>query len=92
MQKRMLSALLSLYIAFFSLFGAMTVTADQSQNDQKRVASEYLSENMYSDFEEYYNENCKLPRGFSNTKIGSGHINEDGHRVIAERLFSEIYR
>ena len=47
----MLSALLSLYIAFFSLFGAMTVTADQSQNDQKRVASEYLSENMYSDFE-----------------------------------------
>lgn len=51
MQKRMLSALLSMCIAFFSLFGAMTVTADQSQNDQKRVASEYLSENMYSDFE-----------------------------------------
>ena len=38
-------------IAFFSLFGAMTVTADQSQNEQKRVADEYLSENMYSDFE-----------------------------------------
>lgn len=48
--------------------------------------------NMYSDFEEYYNENYKLPRGFSNTKIGSGHINEDGHHVIAERLFSEICR
>ena len=41
---------------------------------------------------DYYNENYKLPRGFSNTKIGSGHINEDGHHVIAERLFSEICR
>lgn len=47
---------------------------------------------MYADFEQYYNEYYKLPRGFSNTKIGSGHINEDGHRVIAERLFSEICR
>ena len=27
-----------------------------------------------------------------NSKIGSGHLNEEGHRVIAERLFSEIYR
>lgn len=46
--------------------------------------------NMYADFVAYYNETYKLPRGFSNTKIGSGHINEDGHHVIAERLFSEI--
>lgn len=48
--------------------------------------------NMHTDFEKYYNENYKLPRGFSNTKIGSGHINEDGHRIIAERLFTEICR
>lgn len=51
MPKRTLSAALSLCIAFFSLFGIVTASADENENDQKRVASEYLSENMYSDFE-----------------------------------------
>ena len=33
-----------------------------------------------------YNENKTLPHGFCNTKIGIGHLNADGHRIIAENL------
>jgi len=45
---------------------------------------------MYEVFKENYEETYKLPRGFSNSKAGSGHLNEEGHRVIAEKLFSVI--
>ena len=44
--------------------------------------------NMYDAFKENYDKTNKLPRGFSNTKVGAGHLNEAGHRVVAETLFS----
>lgn len=45
---------------------------------------------MYSPFAEYYNETARLPNGFSNTKVGTGHLNVYGHRVIAKELFDSI--
>lgn len=45
---------------------------------------------MYDSFKENYLENNKLPRGFSNTEIGEGHLNEEGHRVIANTLFPVV--
>ena len=39
--------------------------------------------------EEYENDNI-LPHGFSNTKIEAGHLNQNGHRMIAEELFQLI--
>lgn len=45
---------------------------------------------MYSPFAEYYNETYCLPNGFSNTKVGVGHLNPHGHKVIAEELFDCI--
>lgn len=45
---------------------------------------------MYDSFKNNYDKTYKLPRGFSNSKIGTGHLNEEGHRVIADTLFSVI--
>ena len=33
----------------------------------------------------------ELPYGFSNTHPGSGHLNEVGHQLIAELLYSELF-
>lgn len=37
-----------------------------------------------------YEENNIVPSGFINTKIGSGHINKYGHKMIAEELYKVI--
>jgi hypothetical protein len=34
-----------------------------------------------------YNTRHVLPHGFSNTAVGTGHLNKTGHRVIANQLF-----
>ena len=38
---------------------------------------------------EYYNNHI-LPYGFSNTTIGTGHLNKYGHKMIAEELYKII--
>ena len=45
---------------------------------------------MYDAFKDNYLQTNKLPRGFSNTEAGEGHLNEEGHRVISEKLFSTM--
>lgn len=45
---------------------------------------------MYDAFKDNYIETYKLPRGFSNSKAGTGHLNEEGHRVISEKIFDVI--
>lgn len=37
-----------------------------------------------------YEANYTVPCGFSNSKMGSGHINADGHRMIAEELLGIV--
>ncbi|GHV42304.1 hypothetical protein FACS189490_10990 [Clostridia bacterium] len=37
----------------------------------------------------YYNEHI-LPHGFFNTEIGTGHLNEYGHKMVAEKLAEKI--
>ena len=46
--------------------------------------------NMYDLFSDNFNQNFEIPHGFSNSKIGSGHLNECGHRLIADALYSVI--
>ncbi len=49
---------------------------------------------MIVNMEDVFNENYKLtktlPRGFNNTSPGVGHLNETGHRLIAEELVKVI--
>ena len=45
---------------------------------------------MYDAFVSEYKKSKKMPRGFSNTKVGEGHINETGHQVIADEIYAII--
>ena len=45
---------------------------------------EYL--NMGAIYQENYEKYKRLPYGFANTKPGNGHLNEDGHKMVAEAL------
>lgn len=42
------------------------------------------------DFLDAYENGYYVPYGFNNTTIGQGHFNENGHRIIANRLYSVI--
>jgi hypothetical protein len=39
--------------------------------------------------DEYYTRH-RLPYGFANTAVGAGHMNKNGHRMIANELFKRI--
>lgn len=45
---------------------------------------------MSEQFLKNYTENHVLPHGFTNTSVGSGHLNKDGHRMIAQALYHVI--
>lgn len=45
---------------------------------------------MSSDFRKLYLSENKLAHGFSNTHVGSGHLNSYGHRVIADTIKEKI--
>lgn len=46
--------------------------------------------NMADYFIEEYNNNHIVPHGFSNTAVSAGHLNKNGHRLIANELFRQI--
>lgn len=46
---------------------------------------------MTERFIKEYNEKHILPYGFLNTAVGAGHLNENGHRMIAEELGKIIF-
>lgn len=47
---------------------------------------------MTQEFLLAYEQDKKLPHGFINTYVGSGHMNAYGHRIIAEKLLDLIYK
>ena len=47
---------------------------------------------MSDRFKQEYENNYLLPYGFSNTTIGTGHLNKYGHQMIADELFKIIER
>lgn len=46
--------------------------------------------NMSSHFVRCYEEAHILPHGFSNTSVGSGHLNKNGHEMIADAVYKLI--
>lgn len=42
--------------------------------------------NMEDSFREYYKKTKKSPRGFSNSRPFLGHLNSEGHKLVAEKL------
>jgi hypothetical protein len=45
---------------------------------------------MAEPFMRSYNERHILPHGFWNTHVGEGHLNKNGHRIIAAELYNWI--
>ena len=45
---------------------------------------------MSDDFIEEYMESSRLPHGFMNTSVGTGHLNRTGHKLIANHLFEVL--
>jgi hypothetical protein len=45
---------------------------------------------MTGAFTEEYKRSHTLPHGFANTAVGAGHLNKNGHKIIAEELFRQI--
>lgn len=62
----------------------LTAISSQTANYKLKVV------NMQKDFLHFYETTRKFPRGFYNTPVGIGHLNVDGHRMTAERLFEKI--
>lgn len=44
--------------------------------------------NMSEEYRKYYSEKKIVPYGFSNTRPGHGHLNNDGHKMVADALKS----
>ena len=45
---------------------------------------------MSDEFENLYSQKKKLPYGFSNTEMGTGHLNKDGCQVVAETIYKHL--
>ncbi|MDO4499690.1 MAG: hypothetical protein Q4B60_00280 [Erysipelotrichaceae bacterium] len=73
-----------------------TGIVDNTLHKDKELFDKLCKENnitfidMTDTFVEYYKENDKLPHGFMNTSIGSGHLNELGHSLIADEIINVI--
>lgn len=42
------------------------------------------------DFNKFYYEKEKMPRGFNNNEPGAGHLNKDGHEIVADKLYNYL--
>lgn len=52
--------------------------------------SDIVFVDSFDDFQEAYENHQKFPFGFNNTKPFVGHLNEDGHGLLANRLVATI--
>ena len=53
-------------------------------------AAGVLFVDMSERFLQAYEAEHILPHGFANTAMGQGHLNADGHRLVAEALYDAI--
>lgn len=68
-----------------------SVTPQTDETDLKKFsaaceANDVIFLDLTPRFLQEYEINHIMPRGFFNTQIGSGHLNGDGHRMVAEEL------
>lgn len=73
--------------------GNLTATTDEQFMEVFQsicAEKEIVLVDMTNDFIKEYTDNSRLPYGFSNTKIGTGHLNAVGHELIADRLYNVV--
>lgn len=73
--------------------GGMTILTNNAEDYYKRVCQNHDIDfvDMTGAFMSAYNNDHIIPRGFSNTTPGEGHINRAAHEMIAEEL-AEVLR
>lgn len=54
------------------------------------ASCEIIYVDMTDDFNKLYNDSHILAYGFTNTAVGTGHINKYGHQMIAKKLVEVI--
>lgn len=68
------------------------------QHEYRTVFEEVCKKNdivfidMGDDFLQAYEERQEVPYGFNNTTMGEGHLNQNGHKLIADRVYDEIVK
>ena len=73
--------------------GSLTLS---SENENVKEFEKLCQDNgiyfldMSKRFKEEYEKNYILPYGFSNTSVGSGHLNKYGHEMVADELYKLI--
>lgn len=68
--------------------GEMIIDTKEVSNEYKNICEKngiYFLD-MTDRFLKEYHESYIVPNGFINTAIATGHLNEDGHRMIADEL------
>ncbi|MBQ9527465.1 MAG: SGNH/GDSL hydrolase family protein [Fretibacterium sp.] len=75
--------------------GSLRIVSDEEVTAQfaglcKETGIHFLD--MSSRFLEEYNRDYTLPYGFCNTSVGKGHLNREGHRMMADELFKLMKR
>lgn len=72
--------------------GSIYFAADESTELFERgcVNQDIIFVNMADKFTEMYYEQNRVPHGFSNGRLGYGHINKYGHQAIAQAIYEVI--
>lgn len=70
--------------------GTIAINAGQYESTFQAVCkqNEIIYFNMGEIYQKEYDDKSLLPYGFSNTRPGSGHLNEEGHRMVADALYN----
>lgn len=73
--------------------GELLFTATEGTREQFAVLCEtqgVIFVDMTEPIQELYGQEHVLPSGFANTGIGYGHLNETGHRLLADAIYDAI--
>lgn len=74
--------------------GRMEIVRDDGVDTFKAICEKYKISflDMGGVFEDKYSSCLVYPYGFANTAPGTGHLNTDGHQMIAESLYEELMK
>jgi lysophospholipase L1-like esterase len=84
------------YHPHFILTNDVNSITEETDYEYQKILEEACQNNdvlfvsMANAFIDEFNRNNILPHGFSNTATGAGHLNKNGHRIIANELYRQI--
>lgn len=76
----------------FTKEGKMEIVRDNGVNEFKNICEKYEISflDLGNEFLYEYDTSLKYPYGFANTAPGTGHLNRNGHQMIADTVYKEL--